>query len=614
MKMKLGTKLVMGGVLIVLVPLLTVGLIFMSKSSSALKATQVEQVVNLRGTLINYVDVVIAQEKMVMENFSKTPLVRQSASSIEQGVVQMAQFLIEKESTIFSDTSHYETFLMTDTAGVVIADASKGAYKGLDVSAEDYFKQAIEGKTVIGSVVKAKDTGEPVGVLASPLMTEEGKLMGTMISRFKLAKLNEKVSAVTIGSTGYPYLLNKEGIVIVHPEKEMLLSSLASRSKGMEGILGKMLTLSVGMESYVDEKGEKRLVAFAPVESAGWIMAFTIAESEYMAPVNAMRNLILLVGGIFVALSILSVIQFTRGITKPIHIVIGELKAEADQVASASEQLSSTSRSLAEGASEQAASIEETSSSLEEMSTMTRQNSDHAEEANSLMNEANQVIARANQSMGNLTTSMQEIHDASEEISKIIKAIDEIAFQTNLLALNAAVEAARAGVAGAGFAVVADEVRNLAMRAAAASRDTATLIEGTVKKIKHETEIVSETNQSFSEVAQSVSKVGQLVTEINAASSEQAMGIEQINRAVSEMDKVTQRTAASAEQSAAASQEMKQQAEQMKVNVDSLIRIVGLDSRSGPEETKFVHREKRIPYSPGREESSRRVPPKKFLT
>ena len=84
--------------------------------------------------------------------------------------------------------------------------------------------------------------------------------------------------------------------------------------------------------------------------------------------------------------------------------------------------------------------------------------------------------------MGGVMTSMQEISQASEETAKIVKTIDEIAFQTNLLALNAAVEAARAGEAGAGFAVVADEVRNLAIRAAEAAGNTATMIEGTVSK------------------------------------------------------------------------------------------------------------------------------------
>ncbi|MBI9077316.1 MAG: methyl-accepting chemotaxis protein, partial [Desulfatibacillum sp.] len=148
-------------------------------------------------------------------------------------------------------------------------------------------------------------------------------------------------------------------------------------------------------------------------------------------------------------------------------------------------------------------------------------------------------------------------------------------FQTNLLALNAAVEAARAGEAGAGFAVVADEVRNLAMRAAEAAKNTANLIEGTVKKVADGSELVNKTNEAFGEVATSAGKVGELVGEIAAASNEQAQGIDQVNKAVAEMDKVTQQNAANAEESASASEEMNAQAEQMKDIVGDLMAMVG---------------------------------------
>ncbi len=265
----------------------------------------------------------------------------------------------------------------------------------------------------------------------------------------------------------------------------------------------------------------------------------------------------------------------TRSITRRLGIVIRGLTEGADQVASASSQVSASSQSLAEGSAEQAASLEETTSSMEEMASMTKQNADNASQADNLTKEANQVVGRADESMSGVTNSMEEITKASEETQKIIKTIDEIAFQTNLLALNAAVEAARAGEVGAGFAVVADEVRNLAMRAAEAAKDTAGLIEGTVKKVKDGADLVTKTNEAFSEVGQSTGKVGELVGEIAAASLEQSQGIEQVNKAMVEMDKVTQQVAANAEESASASEEMNAQAEQMKVLVGDLIVMIG---------------------------------------
>ena len=287
--------------------------------------------------------------------------------------------------------------------------------------------------------------------------------------------------------------------------------------------------------------------------------------------------------GLVVALivGVLCAIFITRSITKPVNRIIAGLNEGANQVASASAQVSSSSQSMAEGASEQAASIEETSSSMEEMSSMTRKNAQNANNADGLMKESNQIVNTANQSMNQLTDSMEDISKASEETSKIIKTIDEIAFQTNLLALNAAVEAARAGEAGAGFAVVADEVRNLAMRAADAAKDTAALIEDTVKKVHDGSGIVTSTNEAFSKMAESSGKVGTLISEISEASTEQSNGIEQVNNAVTEMDRVVQQNAANAEESASAAEEMSAQAEQLKEYVDELVMLVTGKNNSG---------------------------------
>lgn len=313
----------------------------------------------------------------------------------------------------------------------------------------------------------------------------------------------------------------------------------------------------------------------------GWIIGSGIYIDDVEKEINQVLYVIIAtviavtIGGLLLAYLV------ARFISQSINRVAQGLTEGAEQVASASAQVSSASQTLAEGASEQAAGIQETSSSIEEMSSMTRKNADNANQANILVMETSRAVDEANQVMKELTQSMGEISASSEETGKIIKTIDEIAFQTNLLALNAAVEAARAGEVGAGFAVVADEVRNLAMRAAEAAKNTANLIEETVKKIRNGSEILAKTNEVFAKVAGSSKKVQELVGEIAAASQEQAQGIEQINKAISEMDKAVQKNAASAEESAAAAEEMNAQAATMKGFVFELMTLMNGQNGNG---------------------------------
>jgi methyl-accepting chemotaxis protein len=264
-----------------------------------------------------------------------------------------------------------------------------------------------------------------------------------------------------------------------------------------------------------------------------------------------------------------------RSITRPVKKAVRGLTEIAEQVNAASAIVSNAGQELSEGASTQAAAVEQTSSSLEEMASMTRQNAENAAQANSLMLETKKTVGQANESMQGLTASMKEISKASEQTQKIIKTIDEVAFQTNLLALNAAVEAARAGEVGAGFAVVAEEVRNLARRAADAAKDTAGLIESTVKKVKEGAVLVDRTNAEFSRVLNGASKTGELIGEIAAASQEQSQGVEQINRAVAEMDKIIQMNSSNAEESSTSSFELNSRAGELQIFIQDLSALVG---------------------------------------
>ena len=193
-------------------------------------------------------------------------------------------------------------------------------------------------------------------------------------------------------------------------------------------------------------------------------------------------------------------------------------------MANGADQLSDSSQALSQGSTEQAANIEEIVSSMTEVEAQTKTNADNADQADTIAKVARRdAMESGNEKMKQMIAAMQEVDTSSKQVAKIIKTIDDIAFQTNLLALNAAVEAARAGHHGKGFAVVAQEVRNLAGRSAKAARETADLIESTVRMVELGVQTVNLTARAFAEMLDGNRNMTNLIAEIAISSNEQSM-------------------------------------------------------------------------------------------
>jgi len=253
--------------------------------------------------------------------------------------------------------------------------------------------------------------------------------------------------------------------------------------------------------------------------------------------------------------------------------IVNNIIISSQEIESASGEISQGNIDLSQRTEEQASSLEETASSMEELTGTVRQNADNAQQANKLASTARTEAENGGEVVGKAVEAMSEINSASKKISDIIGVIDEIAFQTNLLALNAAVEAARAGEQGRGFAVVAAEVRNLAQRSASAAKEIKGLINDSVEKVNHGTELVDSSGKSLEEIVTSVKKVNDIIAEIASASQEQASGIDQVNKAITQMDEVTQQNAALVEEAAAGSESLNEQAK----NLNGMMTVFRLD-------------------------------------
>ena len=236
----------------------------------------------------------------------------------------------------------------------------------------------------------------------------------------------------------------------------------------------------------------------------------------------------------------------------------------SDEVSDAAEQVAASSNDLADGATNQAAVVEELTATVAGVSEQVEKNSQSAKEISGRVDELGNAILESNGKMRDMVDSMNEINGASKEIDKIIATINEIASQTNLLALNASIEAARAGEAGKGFAVVANQVNVLADQSAQAAKESATLIETSVKAVEKGMVIAGQTASQLQEVAENSQIITKEVTNIAETLETQTTEIQQINDGIEQINDVVQTNSATSEECAAASQEMSSEAENLR--------------------------------------------------
>jgi putative sensory transducer protein len=255
-----------------------------------------------------------------------------------------------------------------------------------------------------------------------------------------------------------------------------------------------------------------------------------------------------------------SFMQFEKSIGETIK----GIQNVSNEVSSAADQVASSSNNLADGATNQAAVVEELTATVAGVSEQVENNSKSAKEISGKVDELGNAILESNGKMHEMVDSMHEINEASKEIDKIIATINEIASQTNLLALNASIEAARAGEAGKGFAVVANQVNSLADQSAQAAKESAMLIETSVKAVEKGMVIAGQTAAQLEDVAENSKIITEEVTNIAETLETQTTEIRQINEGIEQINDVVQTNSATSEECAAASQEMSSESENLR--------------------------------------------------
>ncbi len=334
-----------------------------------------------------------------------------------------------------------------------------------------------------------------------------------------LNDLEERILSIKIGTTGYAFVMDTKGTMLIHPTLKGKNLYDAQDTKGFYYIR-RMIEEKNGTITYrmqEDERGEDAMVRFAYFPEMDLIVAAKVYIAEIYQLLNLIRNISLAVIIGALICTIFLVLWFVSQLLKPItrmreitaEVSAGDVSRRItvttrDEIGQMSEQfnalidamegmlkrmkdasrdlfaavqdLSVSSQEITTTSNQQAAAVKEIVSTMEDSDQLSKSIATRIREVAGISHATKDVVGKGFGKVQDILGKMEEIKGSNDETLRGIKSLGEkiesiwdivniingIADQTKIIAFNAELEASAAGEAGKNFQIVAAEIRRLA--------------------------------------------------------------------------------------------------------------------------------------------------------
>ena len=412
--------------------------------------------------------------------------------------VKLVTSRVETQTTFLEAVARYQPFINYASSGTKLQDADfqyMKAEKGrmgfetlaivnqkgeamrsdgtvLNIADRDYFVTAKKGKPAISDVVIDKVTGKPVVIYAAPV-PDNGRTVGVLYGVRNVRELSNILEGITIGKSGYAYMINREGTTIAHPD--FVASGSSGKGQGdskvdatgsaslkyenttkeakkdkdlaeLAKLEGQMRKLQKGVGQY-SYKGEEKMMAFAPVSGTSWSIGVTADLSDAMSSVNKMRNQILSFAIAFVVIGVVCALFIAKAFADPIvamtavldrfagyDLTLDEGIAEKylkrkDEIGKISNSLVTMQKAFGDLLRQAVASSEmvgatsqQLSASIQEITTTAQNQASNTEEISGSLEEVTANISTVN---GDMQTTAQNVQGMAQTMTGIEKAVGD---------------------------------------------------------------------------------------------------------------------------------------------------------------------------------------------
>ncbi|SEQ27808.1 Methyl-accepting chemotaxis protein [Devosia sp. YR412] len=236
----------------------------------------------------------------------------------------------------------YSDVLLISTAGDVVYSVAKNTDFATNVLTDGDMaatglgaafaaaKDLPDGQAVFVDYSNYAPTGVAESFMAMPVYEKEAST-GVMVLAIPSDVLSARISALSgLGLTGEVVVVGEDGLLRTESPRteapDVLQSTLTS------DVLARAFAGETSEGISTDYRNAPMVVRAGPVSVGGvtWAVAAVQPEDEVYAPVNNMRNMILLVGGALLAIAAVAGYFFARSVSRPISRLTTTMEQLAD--------------------------------------------------------------------------------------------------------------------------------------------------------------------------------------------------------------------------------------------------------------------------------------------
>lgn len=232
--------------------------------------------------------------------------------------------------TVSDNLPEVNNVLILDREGIIIASSTPSII-GQSRSQMTYFARVMSGKDAYEGPINSAVTGKPAYNVAVPILLN-GRTVGAVVGNVDMESLYKTFTDIKIGTTGYVFVTNSEGLMIMHPSKSMVLQENMNKysefSKAFQQKEGSIEYTAPGTTI-------KKTAFFITQPETGWRIFATADDSEIYASVRLMRDhtiMVAIVSLLIVGCVIVVIVRtIVKALQQGVHFAQAVAEGELDK-------------------------------------------------------------------------------------------------------------------------------------------------------------------------------------------------------------------------------------------------------------------------------------------